>query len=419
MKAPDLPISPFHYCDFNYRILLDQVSDQRFIGIGEATHGTQEFYHLRAEVTKRLILEAGFNAVVIEGDWPDAYQINHYIKNGQPIPSMQTLEVFKKRFPEWMWANKEVLNFIEWLKEYNHGYSDPQQKIGFYGLDMYSLYTSVDQVIQGLEKLDPEAAYQARKRYACLEIFRPDPQVYGYASTHHGNKDCEQAVLAELQALQAYMQKSMVENSSEEKEKLFYILQNARLVKSAESYYKAMYLDNVLSWNLRDQHMMETVVALEEYLRTCLNKPPKIIVWAHNSHLGDARATEHARLGEWNLGQLLREEYPQECLLIGFSTYQGYVMAASNWGDPGKIQKLNPAIRSSYEDFFHQVGHENFLLDLTEDISDLLKEPNFLRAVGVIYKPETEFQSHYLQTYLSKQFDLLFHMDTTHAVQPL
>lgn len=397
----------------DHSALLKKIGDARFVMIGEASHGTHEFYQTRIEITEQLIKKKGFMAVAIEGDWPDVYQIHRYL-NGRNHPDNleEALDGFK-RFPTWMWRNSTIPPFLKWLRDYNDKLASPN-KVGFYGLDLYSMNTSMQAVIQYLMKTDPKAAAEAKSRYACFDHMNVDPQMYGYLASSRAKKSCLDEVIAELCELQHLAFKHIHEDD------YFFATQNARVVKNAESYYRSMFNDHVSSWNIRDHHMTETLNVLADHLEHQFKKPAKIIVWAHNSHVGDARATEMGERGEVNIGQLVREQHT-DTYSIGFSSYEGTVTAASNWDEPAQCKKIVPALPGSYEELFHQLQYKNFILNLTgnEDLDHWLKIPRLQRAIGVIYRPETERQSHYFFTHLPYQFDTIIHLDRTTAVQPL
>ncbi len=403
----------------DYSPLLDQIGDARFVMMGEATHGTQEFYQARIEITKQLIQKKGFMAVAIEGDWPDAYRVHRYIQGrGEADNWKSALDDFK-RFPRWMWRNTTLPPFLKWLREYNDS-PDTSNTVGFYGLDLYSINASMQAVIRYLMKVDPEAAQQARNRYACFDHLNVDPQMYGYLANTKIKKSCIVEVLEELYEIQHHAFKFINEKDKTAKDDYFFATQNARLVKNAEAYYRSIFEDHITSWNVRDRHMNETFNIIADHLESHFNKPAKIIIWAHNSHVGDARATEMGERGEINIGQLVREQH-NETYSIGFSTYDGFVTAASNWDEPAQCKKINPGLRGSYEELFHHVRHQNFILNLigNDELDHLLKIPRLQRAIGVIYRPETERLSHYFFTHLPYQFDSLIHFDRTTAVQPL
>jgi erythromycin esterase-like protein len=404
-----------------YAALLDKIGDSRFVLIGEATHGTQEFYQARIEITRELIEKKNFMAVAIEGDWPDAYRIHRYIQGtGSKIDWQEALADFK-RFPVWMWRNTTLAPFLRWLRNYNDQLSAPGSKIGFYGLDLYSLHSSMQAVINYLEKVDPEEANRARMRYACFDHIKLDAQNYGYLVSHGIKKPCIREAIEQLIELQHHAFEYVHRDGMTSEDEFFYATQNARLIKNAEKYYRSMFEGHVLSWNVRDQHMAETLNVLADHLENRFSKPAKIIVWAHNSHVGDARVTEMNERGEVNIGQLVREYHDEDTYLIGFSTYNGTVTAASDWDAPAQCKSVNPGLEGSYEDLFHRIKYDNFLLDLrnNKNLEHYLHIPRLQRAIGVIYRPETERGSHYFFTRLPYQFDSIIHFDHTTAVQPL
>jgi erythromycin esterase-like protein len=381
----------------DYDVLLDRARDARFALIGEASHGTAEFYRERAEITKRLIAEAGHTAVAIEGDWPDAYRVNRYVRGESRDDTPDAALGDFRRFPTWMWRNTEVVDFVGWLREWNDAHA---QKVGFYGLDLYSLHRSMAEVIRYLDETDPEAAIRARRRYACFDQFGLDPQVYAYETAIAGAEPCEAQAVQQLLELRAL---------GIDHEDQFYAEQNARLVVDAEEYYRSMFRGGVASWNLRDRHMVDTLERLVAHLGGA-----RVTVWAHNSHVGDARATQLGELGEWNVGQLVRELHPNESHIVGFSTYTGTVTAASDWGGPAELKRVRRALPGSWEELLHEAGLKRFLVDTSELPGRMLQ-----RAIGVIYRPETERMSHYFEARPSAQFDTLIHLDETTAVEAL
>jgi len=409
---------PFTGEAHDYDPLLQLVGDARFVLIGEASHGTHEFYLERAAITKRLIVEKGFSIIAIEADWPDAARVHGYVRGmSLDADANQALSGFR-RFPTWMWRNKVVLEFVEWLRGFNNKPDRKRAPVGFYGIDLYSLHASIDAVLGYLDKVDPEAARRARSRYACFDHFGQDPQEYGYAANVGATESCENAVvqqLAELQQKAAELSRRDGELAAEE---FFFAEQNARLVKDAERYYRAMFRGRASSWNLRDQHMAETLENLVGHLNG--SRQPKVVVWAHNSHLGDARATEMSVHGELNVGQLVRERFDDEVVLIGFSTHHGSVTAASDWDAPAERKNVRPGLPGSYEDLFHQTGLPRFWIDLRgAGRIGVLQERRIQRAIGVIYRPETERLSHYFHARLPEQFDAFIHIDETQALEPL
>ena len=395
--------------------LLEMIGDSRFVLIGEASHGTHEFYRLRAQITKRLIAENGFTAVAVEADWPDAYRVNQFVRfEGEDEDAIDALAGFR-RFPSWMWRNADVLDFVGWLRNYNeHRHS---KRVGFYGLDLYSLHTSMQAVLDFLDKVDPEAAQRARYRYACFDNFGEDTQAYGYAASFGLSKSCENEVVGQWTEMRRRAADLANRDGRVARDAFFFAEQNARLVKNAEEYYRSMFHERISSWNLRDSHMAETLEALTHHL----GPKAKIVVWAHNSHLGDARATEMGQRGELNLGQLVRQRYGKEATLVGFTTYTGTVTAASGWDAAAERKHVRSALAGSYEALFHETGIQNFLLPLghKEKATSLLREPRLERAIGVIYLPRSERASHYFHAQLPEQFDAILHYDETRAVEPL
>jgi erythromycin esterase-like protein len=405
----------------DYDPLLEMIGDAHVVLLGEASHGTHEFYHERAEITRRLIREKGFGAVVVEADWPDAYRVNRYVRgasdDGTP---QQALDGFK-RFPTWMWRNTVMVDFVDWLRAHNAALPDGAPKTGFYGLDLYSLFTSMEEVLRYLDNADPEAARMARQRYACFEHFAEDSQYYGYAASTGLSESCEQAVQMQLRELQARMQQLSSPDGEFAADEFFHAEQNARLVMNAEQYYRSMFHGRVSSWNLRDRHMADTLDALSAHLARSSGQPAKLVVWAHNSHIGDARATELGRQGEWTVGQLARERYGDDAVLIGFTTYSGSVTAASEWDGPAERKSVRPGLPGSYEQAFHDTGLQRFLLPLRA--TPAAAHPEFSqrleRAIGVIYLPQSERRSHYFDASLAQQFDAVIHIDDTQALTPL
>jgi erythromycin esterase-like protein len=404
----------------DYDPLLNLIGEARFCLLGEATHGTHEFYRERAEITKRLIKEKGFTAIAVEADWPDAFRVNRYVRGLSDDKNANEALGGFKRFPTWMWRNTVVLDFVEWLRDYNSSLPASATKVGFYGLDLYSLYTSIEAVLNYLARIDPEAAKRARYRYSCFEHFGDDTQAYGYATTFDLSESCEREVIDQLIELRRRAADYASRDGRVAQDEFFFAEQNARLVLNAERYYRIMFRGRVESWNLRDRHMAETLDALVAHLNSQAQQA-KIAVWEHNSHLGDARATYMADYGELNVGQLVREKYGTEAILIGFTTYTGTVTAASDWDEPAERKRVRPALNESYETLFHEIDRTNFLLTLRHDrkVSTVLQGPRLERAIGVVYLPQTERQSHYFEARLSQQFDAVIHFDETHALEPL
>jgi erythromycin esterase-like protein/predicted phosphoribosyltransferase len=398
----------------DYDELIERALDARVVLLGEASHGTHEFYRARAEITKRLITEAGYTAVAVEADWPDAYRVNRFVHGvGDDVTPEDALADFR-RFPAWMWRNTDVADFVGWLQDHNDELSDESMHVGFYGLDLYSLHTSMAAVVDYLEQIDPEAAQRARERYSCFDHFGPDPQVYAYEAGIAGAEPCEQQAVEQLMELSV----TRIENARDtllEQDVRFYAEQNARLVVHAEAYYRAVFRGGATSWNLRDRHMFDTLLSLIEHLeRTRSRAPAKVVVWEHNSHVGDARATELGQAGELTVGQLAREHYGDEALIVGFTTYTGTVTAASDWGGLAERKRVRRALPGSWETLFHERGAPRFLTAARGWQGRRLE-----RAIGVVYRPETERRSHYFHARLSDQFDLVVHLDETRAVEPL
>ncbi len=403
----------------DYDALMNLVGDARFVLIGEATHGTHDFYEERARITQRLIREKGFTAVAVEADWPDAYRVNRYVRGeGRDGSANEALSGFE-RFPAWMWRNTDVSAFVDWLRAHNEGVR-AGPKVGFYGLDLYSLFTSVKEVLNYLDQVDPTAAEQARMRYACFDHYGEDSQHYGYATGIGLSESCQQGVLTQLQELQQRAFDYVQADGASSEDAFFYAQQNARLVKNAEEYYRTMFRGRISSWNLRDSHMAETLDALARHLSRD-GAPAKIVVWEHNSHIGDARATEVGGLGEWNVGELARKAYPGQTCLIGFSTYDGHVTAASEWDGPAERKRVRPALHGSYEELLHQVGLPRYYLNLRDDtpVRRLMLERRLERAIGVLYLARSERQSHYFNAQMAQQFDAIIHIDRTEALVPL
>ena len=401
-----------------FRAVLDAIGDARLVLIGEASHGTHEFYEARAELTKALIVHAGFNVVAVEADWPDAYRVNRWVRHASGDADADAALADFTRFPRWMWRNGDVLRFLEWLRDHNRA-RDAAARVGFYGLDLYSLHTSIQAVLGYLAKVDPDAAKRARHRYGCFEDFADDSQAYGYAATVGLSRSCEDEVVAELVELRRRAAEYASRDGRVAADDYFFAEQNARLVRNAEEYYRAMFGGRVQSWNLRDTHMMQTLQALVAHMRQT-SGDARAVVWAHNSHLGDARATQMGEMGELNLGQLVRETYGTDARLVGFTTHTGTVTAASDWDEPSQRKRVRPSLAGSYERLFHDVGLDRFFLLLGDPATRAaVAAPRLQRAIGVIYRPDTERMSHYFRARLPDQFDVVLHIDRTQAVEPL
>jgi erythromycin esterase-like protein/predicted phosphoribosyltransferase len=412
MHEPET-LRPLRREQSDYDSLIEAAAAARFVLIGEASHGTHEFYRERAEITKRLIAEQGLTAVAVEADWPDAYRVNRFVRGvgGDASPD-EALSDFR-RFPTWMWRNTVVEEFVGWLRDWNDSLPSGAPKVGFYGLDLYSLYTSIEAVLAYLDAVDPEAAQRARERYACFDQFGRDPQVYAYETGMAGAEPCEQKAVEVLLELRREAGEIASTSGHNDEDAQFYAEQNARLVVNAERYYRSMFRGGVESWNLRDRHMVETLEELTAHLEHTDGRA-KVAVWEHNSHLGDNRATELGQAGQLNVGQLVRERHGDETLVVGFTTYTGMVTAASDWGGPAERKHVRRALPGSWEELFHEQGKPEFLLHPVS-----IPGRRIQRAIGVVYRPETERISHYFHARLAEQFDAVIHMDETHAVEPL
>ena len=405
----------------DYDALIDQLGGCETVLIGEASHGTHDFYHERARITRRLIDECGFDAVAIEGDWPDAWRVHEYVNGvGADHDAVESLGGFE-RFPSWMWRNADVLDFIGWLREHNEGVLQ-QQRVELFGLDLYSLYSSMTAVIDYLQAVDPEAARRAELRYDCLDGQQGDPHQYATEVDLGLRPSCEREVLAQLLDLRQVTARnaSSLTMHSPLRDSLLFARQNAVVVRNAERYYRTMFWGSTASWNLRDSHMFETLSTLQRHIALQRDRNARIVVWAHNSHVGDARATEMGRRGQSTLGELVRQVQGTACALIGLTTWHGTVSAARDWDLPVERRRLLPALAGSYEDLLHGVGLDRFVI-LPDGMRACaaLAHPELQRAVGVIYRPETERNSHYFHAVLKHQFDALVHIDETRAVEPL
>ncbi len=396
--------------DPDFAAAFDAFADKRVVLLGEASHGTHEFYAARAAITRRFVERHGFTIVAAEADWPDAAVFNRYIRHQAP---REGAEAPFLRFPTWMWRNTVIAQLMKDLRDLNEGRA-PQKMAGFYGLDIYNMSGSIEAVLAYLDENDPEAAAVARERYGCLTPWQAEPATYGRAALSRGYAECEAAVIAQCSDL---LQRALSDGDGEE---IFGAAMNARLVASAERYYRIMYYGGAESWNLRDSHMAETL----EHLLEQGGPDAKALVWAHNSHIGDARATDMGTVrGEHNIGQLVRERWGEEATLIGFGTHTGTVTAADDWDSPRKTKRVNPSRPDSYERQCHDSGVPRFLLDLRKGRHDALRrrlaEPRLERFIGVIYRPETERWSHYSECVLPEQFDAYVWFDETRALEAL
>jgi len=389
--------------------LLARIGDARIVLLGESSHGTSEFYRMRDRISRELIAKKGFRFVAIEGDWPDAARIDHYVRHLEYPPSEWTAFA---RFPTWMWRNHEVRAFVDWLRAHNRPQA-PDERTAFHGLDLYSLYDSIRAVLKYLDEVDPASAKVARERYGCLTPWQSDPATYGHAALTGSYPTCESEVAGVLTELLEKRRAYAVHDG----ERFLDAVQNARLIANAEEYYRIMYYGSRASWNLRDSHMFETLKALLNFY----GPDNKAIVWAHNSHVGDSAATEMASRGEFNLGHLCRKEFGTSAYIIGFGTDSGTVAAASDWDGAMEIKTVRPAQPNSYERHCHEGGIPSFCLplrDASPGLAERLSDPQLERAIGVIYRPETELASHYFQAVLPRQFDEYIWLDRTTAITP-
>jgi erythromycin esterase-like protein len=412
-------IHEIHGAPSDYDSLIDAIGTAKYVLLGEATHGTHEFYKARAELTKRLIREKGFNVIAWEADWPDAQRVHRYIQgHGDGRTSLEALSEFK-RFPQWMWRNADILDLVGWLRSHNEHVSVAADKIGVHGLDLYSLHKSIEAVISYFDRSDPTAAAEARRRYSCFEAFGEDPQIYGMTTGWNRALSCEEEVVEQLVEMQKRSAELLQRDGKEAADELFFAKQNAFVAAGAEKYYRAMFRGRPNTWNLRDTHMADTLDRLMEHLETH-GQNPKAVIWAHNSHLGDARATTMQQRGEVNIGQLVRERHGREAFSVGFSTYCGTVAAASEWDGPVELKSVRPGMEGSWEDLFHNVEVPRFLLLMNDQQTpELLNRDLLERAIGVLYLPETERMSHYFYARIARQFDAVIHFDESRAVEPL
>jgi erythromycin esterase-like protein/predicted phosphoribosyltransferase len=402
--------------------LLARCAAAEVVCLGEATHGTHEFYQLRQALTQRLITEHGFAAVAAEADWSSAHRLHRYVA-GAPEADRDAVEALAgfRRFPQWMWRNADVLDFAGWLRNHNAALP-PAERVGFHGLDLYAMHESMDGVVAYLEQVDPDGAARARARFACFDHFGEDPLVYGRSTRMGIAASCEEAVAAQLAELQGRQLQAVAAAAGPEGlAALFVAEQHARVVRNAERYYRALFDPQAVAWNLRDRHMAGTLGGLRRFL-VRHGRPPKVVVWAHNSHVGDARATAMADDGQLSLGQLARELFGLPAVaLVGFTTYAGTVTAAERWDGPAAVMAVRPALEDSVEWVLHEagVGAGTLVPDASPALREALEVPRLSRAIGVIYRPATERASHYLSVALARQYDAVVHVDHTRAVEPL
>lgn len=397
--------------DPDFAVPFDRYGDARIVLLGEATHGTHEFYTARAAISRRLIEKHGFNIIAVEGDWPDIARLDDYVRHRGPRPRLGEPFV---RFPTWMWRNEEMLGFIDWLRSHNEQLPE-EKRVSLRGLDVYSLGESIHAVTAYLDRHDPQAADRARQRYGCIMPWQDEPQLYGHlVERGRQGAGCEDAVVEQLRDLLARRMNLLAQDGEE----FFDAERNARIVRAAEQYYRSIYRGAAESWNLRDRHMFETIQALMAH-----HEGSRAIVWAHNSHVGNAAATAMGWRGEFNIGELVRAAYGEDAVLIGFGTDRGTVAAASDWGAPMKVMDLRPARADSWEAAFRSIGEMRCVVDWRRSADPALREAlsqvMLGRAVGVVYRPETEFLSHYFQSELGQQFDAFVWFEETRAVTPL
>ncbi|HZI17768.1 MAG TPA: erythromycin esterase family protein [Pyrinomonadaceae bacterium] len=405
----------------DYDPLMRLVGDARYVLLGEATHGTHEFYRERARITRRLIEEKGFDAVVFEADWPDAYRVSEYVRGrGKDASPEQALSGFT-RFPRWMWRNAEVRDFVGWVRGYNDARLPERAEVSIFGMDIYSLARSAEAVVAYLKRVDPDEARRAARRYDCFRAYADRPERYGLDVLNRERGSCEKGAVEQAAEMSRRFEAWLAAPNRRRDDELFSAYQNARAVRTAEIYYRRLYHREFSTWNLRDSHMAETIHEITRYFEALGAGRAKVAVWAHNTHQGDARMTERGEVGELNVGHLMRRFHDGDAVLVGFTTYEGQVIAAPEWGVSGRRMRVRPALAESYSGLFHAVGVPNFLLVLRGggEAADALARPRLERAIGVVYLPQTERQSHYFSASLSKQFDAVIHFDVTTAVEPL
>ena len=388
----------------------DSFGSAKLVLLGEATHGTAEFYRARAAITRRLIEKHHFNIVAFEADWPDMARMDRYVRHRLPEPSREQAFI---RFPDWMWRNEEFRDFVDWLRAFNTSRQD-RERVELRGLDVYSLGASMEAVLHYLDRVDPAGAARARTRYGCLTPWHGEPAEYGAAAIA-GDADCENGVVEQLRELL----EKRVEYSAKDGEKFFDAVQNARIVRAAEEYYRLMYRGSVSSWNLRDRHMFNTLQRIID----ARGAGAKAVVWAHNSHVGNAAATAMGWEGEFNIGELARTAFGNDMIAIGFGTDHGRVAAASSWDQPMRIMNVTPARDDSYEALFRATKLPRSLTQWTkverQDVRDALREPKLERAIGVVYRPESELMSHYFRAVMAEQFDAFVWFEETSPITPV
>jgi erythromycin esterase-like protein/predicted phosphoribosyltransferase len=413
-RRPPEAIAPMTGGSADYDPVLARARDAAFVLLGEASHGTHEFYLHRAQITKRLIADGRCTAVAVEADWPDAYRVNRYVRGESDDGSAEDALSDFRRFPVWMWRNADVAEFVQWLREHNDALPDGAPKVGFYGLDLYSIYTSMDEVVRHLEDVDPAAAERARGRYSCFGHYGRDPKVYAYEAGIGGAEPCERQAVEQLVELRRLAAEAAIGGGLLDEDRAFYAEMNAQLVIDAEAHYRAVFRGGHDSWNLRERHMVGALGALVDHLGRG-GDLVRVVVWEHNSHVGDARATDMGQAGQVNVGQLVRERWGADAtFVVGFTTYTGTVTAAPDWGAEAERRHVRPALPGSWEQLLHDQGVPAFVIDAAD-----LEGRALERAIGVVYRPETELLSHYFYARVADQFDAVVHVDETHAVEPL
>jgi erythromycin esterase-like protein len=405
----------------DYDPLFQLIGEARYVLLGEATHGTHEFYRERARISRRLIEEKGFDAVVLESDWPDTYRVNEYVRGkGSDASPEQALSAFR-RFPRWMWRNAEFRDFVGWVRRYNDTRLPEKTEVGIFGMDIYSLASSADEVVKYLKNTNPEAGRRAEQRYRCFRGYGDRPEQYGLDVANESRRSCESQAGEQLNEMRQLYEGWLRSQNKQRDDALFSAYQNARAVRTAEAYYRQLYRREFSTWNLRDSHMAETIHEITRYFEALGAGPARVVVWAHNTHQGDARMTERGEVGELNVGHLMRRFHDGGAVLVGFTTYEGQVIAADEWGSSGRRMRVRPALPESYSALFHSTGVPNFLLRLRGGgaVTEALSQPRLERAIGVVYLPQTERRSHYFSARLGQQFDAVIHFDKTTAVEPL
>ena len=401
--------------------LIEMIGDARLVLLGPASYGTAEFYAARTAITRRLIRDRGFTAVAVDADWSFGHSVNRAIHgNAADAASAHTALGGSQHFPQWPWRNREVLDFVAWLRSHNHGIGSRARPAGVYGLDLYGLSSSIDATLTYLDHVDPEAARRARMRFACMDHFAHDPRLYGYVTVQGKLDAYEDEVVSRLAELQRRAATTLDVAKTMAADEALYTGQYAHLARNADEYYRAMYRAHLPALNLRARHMAETLDALAAHLDRD-GTAPKIVIWAHSSQVGDTRATARGTAGQISLGQLVREERGDEAVLVGFTTSTGMVMSATAWNGRTEAMRVLPALDGSYEALFHLTDQPQFLLNLRGDagLAEQLREGRLERAIGVIYHPESERASHYLYAQLPDQFDAVLHFDETRALTPL